>query len=565
MKHGRNTDKIQSEIQKCHSFDPILPSLLSVFRPCFIRGSFLFRCLLVLIGVGMAPRPAWAVVDPSDAFFARPAVCHLDIRVRPDQLAKLKAEPRTYIKAKMSENGRIIAGDVALKLKGAAGSFREWTDRPALTLNMQKFHKGGKFHGLIKFHLNNSVQDDVYLNEILSSELFRQAGYPATRVTFARVMLNGRDVGLYVLKEGFDKPFMARSFADPTGNLYDGGFLQDINADLEKDDGDGPDDRSDLKAIVDAIALSDPTERRKRVAALVDIEAFCTFMAIERMISHWDGYCNKTNNYRLYFDPKKQGKAIFLPHGMDQVFGDPNAGLFDPAPALLANEILRNDAFRKIYRARLAALIPLMAPNGAVVRRINDIERRIRPELAAPGDSGAQARRNDQVNDLRQRLVARSANLREQIARPDEPTLAFDAQNSARPGNWSSQSETDNATLDEPDQAGKKSLHIQAGPNQPCIASWRSKVMLSPGEYTIEAKIRTEAVVARDAGEPSGVGVGRSGTDRDQHRLGTIAGETLTCRFPVVDDRSEVTLVLELRAKSGSVWFDRDSIRLIRH
>ena len=87
------------------------------------------------------------------------------------------------MKATIREADRVAV--VALKLKGAAGSFREWDDRPALTLNMHKFNKGGTFHGLVKFHLNNSVQDETYLHELLCSELFRRAGIPAPRVTRA--------------------------------------------------------------------------------------------------------------------------------------------------------------------------------------------------------------------------------------------------------------------------------------------------------------------------------------------------------------------------------------------
>src|SRR5262249_34712540 len=159
------------------------------------------------------------------------------------------------------EDGRTKYTNVALKLKGAAGSYRDWGDRPALTLNLTKFNKAGKFHDLVKLHLNNSVQDETYLSELICSELFRQAGVPAPPVPHARVWLNGRDVGLYVLKEGFDEQFLKRHFADATGNLYDGGFVQDLNADLEKDAGNGPDDHSDLRTITEANALEDPAAR----------------------------------------------------------------------------------------------------------------------------------------------------------------------------------------------------------------------------------------------------------------------------------------------------------------
>jgi spore coat protein CotH len=125
--------------------------------------------------------------------------------------------------------------DVAVKLKGAAGSFQELDGKPAFTLNVGKFLKGQEFHRLRKFHLNNSAQDESYTSEWLCASICRDLGLPATRVAHARVWLNDRDLGLYVLKEGFDRNFLRRNFTHPGGNLYDGGFCQEIDAELERD------------------------------------------------------------------------------------------------------------------------------------------------------------------------------------------------------------------------------------------------------------------------------------------------------------------------------------------
>lgn len=100
--------------------------------------------------------------------------------------------------------GDVVYPDVGLHLKGRNGSFRPLNDKPSLTLKFDKFKADQRFHGLKKIHLNNAAQDPSYLCEIICGELFRQAGVPATRGTHARVKLNGRDLGLYVLKEGFD-------------------------------------------------------------------------------------------------------------------------------------------------------------------------------------------------------------------------------------------------------------------------------------------------------------------------------------------------------------------------
>jgi len=140
------------------------------------------------------------VPDASDAFFARESVTALEIEIDPVELSKLRENNRAYVRCRLREGDGDAWNDVAVKLKGAAGSFREFDDKPALTLNMHKFKKKQSFHSLEKLHLNNSVQDETYLNETLCSELCRSAGVPAPRVAHARVRLNGRDAGLYVLK-----------------------------------------------------------------------------------------------------------------------------------------------------------------------------------------------------------------------------------------------------------------------------------------------------------------------------------------------------------------------------
>src|SRR5207253_9336101 len=136
---------------------------------------------------------------------------YIKIEIKSTNLAALQRNDRAYVPATVRE-GDIVYTDVGIHLKGAAGSKRDLNDKPALTLNFDKFQDRQKFHGLDKIHLNNSVQDPSYMTELLCGELFRAAGVPAARTTHARVELNGRDLGLYVLKEGFTKTFLRRYF-----------------------------------------------------------------------------------------------------------------------------------------------------------------------------------------------------------------------------------------------------------------------------------------------------------------------------------------------------------------
>ncbi len=246
--------------------------------------------------------------DESDRLFTRGDVVQISLQLQGPEADKLRADARKYVKCQLRENdGEPL--QVGLKLKGAAGSFRELDDRPAFTIGVDKYRKQQRFYLLEKFYLNNSVQDESYYSEWLCAFICRQIHLPAPRISFAHVRLNDRDLGLYVLKEGFDENFLKRHFREPAGSLYDGGFLQDIDIDLEKDLGDDPDDRSDLVRLRQACAESDPAAQRVALEQAVDIDAFLTFMAFELMACHWDGYVANMNNYRLFMPD--QGGAGF--------------------------------------------------------------------------------------------------------------------------------------------------------------------------------------------------------------------------------------------------------------
>ena len=79
--------------------------------------------------------------------------------------------------------------------------------------------------------------------------MFEAAGVPVARASHARVELNGRNLGLFVLVEGLDRTFLKRHFANADGNLYDSGFRHDITDPLKKSGGKGPDDHSDLRTL----------------------------------------------------------------------------------------------------------------------------------------------------------------------------------------------------------------------------------------------------------------------------------------------------------------------------
>ncbi len=507
--------------------------------------------------------------DASDEFFEGEEIPELKIEVPEGELKQLRENSKAYVRCTIRQNGDVVYKSVGIKLKGAAGSFREIDDRPALTLNMDKFakgkHKKQSFHGLDKFHLNNSVQDESYLNELICSELCRAAGVATPRVSHARVWLNERDLGLYVLKEGFDKKFLKRHFADPNGNLYDGGFLQDIDVDLEKDSGDGDNDRSDLHALKAACEEPEPEKRWPLIEARLDVDKFLSFVALEMMTCHWDGYSFNKNNYRIYFDPANH-KAYFLPHGMDQMFGDPGASVLDHPGTIVAAAVMQNPEWRAKYRERLRELLPLFAPADKLVARVDAVQPRLRPLLEALNAEQAQGH-DDRIRELKERLSARAESLKEQVESSDPTPPEFDENNTMHLADWYGASECEDAMHEEVDVPGeppRKAYLIKCGPSGRCVASWRRKVLLAKGRYEFDVEAKTADVEGIEDDRGPAVGIRISGAVRTDSLAGSSDWTPLKFEFDVLEDVREVELVAELKSTKGQVWFDRETMKLKR-
>lgn len=504
--------------------------------------------------------------DLADDVFERTSITTLTLEIAPVEWAKLAENTREYVRCRLLEKEGQSWRDVAVKLKGAAGSFRELDDKPAFTLNMAKFQNKQSFHGLQKFHLNNSVQDETYLQEWLCAGLFRSAGVAAPRVAHARVILNDRELGLYVLKEGFDRKFIARHFAADDGNLYDGGFCQDIDVDLERDAGKGVDDFSDLHALCEACRQAGPEQHWPQIAQQLDVDAFLTFAAIELMTGHWDGYCREKNNYRLYFDAASH-KAYFLPHGMDQMFGDPGASILERPEAIVATAVMQNPEWRAQFRDRIRKLLPLFDPPDKLLSQVDRMEQRVRPVLEEidPPQADVCAER---VNDLRERLAARAANLREQSEQPDPPPprpLEFSDEAGIELADWQPASESEDAIVEVIELPDDRAAYlIRCGPGGQCIASWRRTVLLSRGTYRLIASAATTDVAPLTDEKGAGAGLRISGSSREGGLKGTANGGPLEYRFAITADEQQVTLVAELRATAGQVQFDTRSMRLFR-
>ena len=331
--------------------------------------------------------------DATDLLFRDPIIRTLRIDIPPDGLAALKLGNRDYVRATLSE-GSLVLRDVGIRLKGHS-TFQPVDKKPAFAIKVNDVVAGQEYHGLSKLMLNNSAQDPSYLREVLAAQLFRDAGIPTARATHARVQLNGRDLGLYVLTEGMNKSFLKREFGGAGGNLYEG-ESKDIDAKLDQESGDDA-TQMDLQALA-AAARAPASERMQKLRGLLDVDEFTSFIAMEMLTSSIDGYTFRKNNYRVYHLPKTD-RLAFLPHGLDATFG--SAGFEPTQDSLLVKAMWELPEFQKQYRARLGELaakvwqVPVLTnrvsilaaklvaatPNPTAARQIEEEARKLRFQI----------------------------------------------------------------------------------------------------------------------------------------------------------------------------------------
>ena len=176
---------------------------------------------------------------------------------------------------------------------------------------------------------------------------------------------------------------LARYFANNDGNLYEGtvsdfhpALMNTFEAQTNEDTNDG----SDLDAVVAALASND-ADLIPALGALVDLDAFVKFWAMEALVGHWDGYSGNRNNFYLYHDPAG-GKFHFMPWGIDTILSDgypiaslnpgANKGMF--AFSAITRRLVDIPEMRARYLAQMQSLLATVWNEPAILDEITRME-----------------------------------------------------------------------------------------------------------------------------------------------------------------------------------------------
>jgi spore coat protein H len=277
-----------------------------------------------------APDAAAPMLPPGVATVFDTKVLHrIDITVDDQYLLPLdqmgKIAPTRYPCVVVFDG--ITLASAGIRKKGGPGSQRPLAGKPAFSIKFNEFIKGQKLHGLSKLLLNNAVQDGSFLNEHLAYEMVRRAGSAAPLTAHGIVSLNGRILGLYVLREAFNDDFAERNWgrAGKGGNFYESGnFIEDANSPTLKDEKEEMRSREDLRALVQLVKKTPDPQWVPAVSAKLDLHSVYVAWAIEALVDHWDGYFFtlwEPNNYYAYHEPVSD-RFVLLVAGMDAIFNN---------------------------------------------------------------------------------------------------------------------------------------------------------------------------------------------------------------------------------------------------
>jgi hypothetical protein len=498
------------------------------------------------------PKKTWV----GDALFATNApVRTFKIDIVSNELAALQRDQRAYVRGTITEGTNVVR-DAGLHLKGN-GSFRPLHEKPSFVVNFDRYVPDQKYLGLEKIMLNNSSQDGTFLAEMIAGMMFRDANVPCPRVTHSRVMLNGRDLGVYVTVEAENKDFLKHWFRNNDGSLYEN-YVQDIDQRMDQDNGDDTSQR-DVQALAAVTKMTNVVERWARMQQVLDVDRYVSHLVCEIFTSHTDGYAMNRNNYRIYHNPD-DGRFTFLAHGLDWGYANTGVSIRPPLGSLVTGAVLTTPQGREMFRQRLGALYTNIFNLEVVTNRVNCAVARLL----------AQARHQNETNEFRRwgnemngRLVARHQNIRFQFDQPEPQPLAFDAQGVARLKGWAKKADGGEPLHEETRDGARRVLRIRTG-NGATVASWRTTVLLKPGRYVFEGEVRGAGIEAGNNETGQGAGLRISGDKRQNKVTGTADWTRLGHDISIEGAEREVVLVCELRANKGEAWFDLDSLRLVR-
>ncbi len=295
--------------------------------------------------------------------------------------------PYTYVEASVSIDG-VVFPQVGIRKKGFIGSLSH--TRPSLKIKLNHVDEDGGIEGLTNLTLNNNKQDTGLVSQFMGYALFNTIGSPAPRCAYAKVTVNGKNLGVYSHVETIREPLLKRAFGNSDGPLYEGtvvDFYKGWENSFEHKRGDDRRGREHINALIDLLADRRATEAD--IGTLIDLDSFYRFWATEGLVGFWDGYSGNKNNFFAYLNPK-DNKFYFIPWGMDSIFtkmsklefmNHAGAPISVKTQGLIAYQLYQSEPGRQRYKEILTEILDEHWHTAELLATLDEVAARVEPHL----------------------------------------------------------------------------------------------------------------------------------------------------------------------------------------
>jgi len=348
-----------------------------------------------------------ALYDPLNPFL-------VEITLPPTSIGLLNADGRTYVPADVAitlPTGEVVfAGSTGVRLKGSVGSYRNLDQKAGFKVDLGQYDGSQALFGAQKFTFNNCVQDPSYVRQWATYEVLRQSGFPAPRVGYANIYVNGELYGLYLHLETTDESFVNRYFPN-TKLLYEGQPPTEFDLDnwvnFQRDIGSATDGAL-LANLINALGTLPRAETWVVAEPFVDRDQVTLDFAVEAWVGHWDGYAFNNNNFFVHFDGTDDKLRMFT-WGVDQTLSD----YIDPysSGARLQRGCLANPDCRLLYSQKLLSISAAVRASD-IPNQMLAIFAALTPDmLADPRRERSQTRGEETRDEAYNFLLARPDNV----------------------------------------------------------------------------------------------------------------------------------------------------------
>ena len=294
--------------------------------------------------------------------------------------------PYTYVEAAVSING-VVFPQVGIRKKAFNGSKNP--TRPSLKIKLNHVDKKGQIDGLTNLTFNNNQQDVSLISQFMGYGSFNAAGSPAPRCAYAKLTVNGQNLGLYSHVERIHRPLLQRAFGNQDGVLYEGtlvDFLIDWEGSFEHKFGNDKLGRKKIKELI-KVLNEENKDIEQAIGRLVDLDSFYTFWVMEGLLSFWDGYSGNRNNFFVYLNPETN-KFHFIPWGADSLFerfspikDDSKDPVSVKKQGLITHRLYQLESGRQRYEQVLRNILEHHWDEKALLMETERIETLVKPYL----------------------------------------------------------------------------------------------------------------------------------------------------------------------------------------